>query len=187
MQEILKDKHRLKKYILAGKSTKELAIIYECSKATISEAKKRLGYLTKILKPNDRTNRKALGITNCQICNKKSNLRTCTRCANKIIKISRKKILIEQLGGKCQKCGYDKYQNVLDFHHIDPLNKKYSIGEINNDFAMLLKEVKKCQLLCTRCHREIHYEQSNTIAFIEKGKDKILQTIKNMKEKYKIN
>jgi len=186
LQEIINHKKEFKRFILEGKSVKELALIYNCSKATISEAKHRLGYLSKILRPHDKTNRKALGITQCHICNKKSSMKTCTRCANKIIKIAKKKILIEQLGGKCEICGYDKYQNALDFHHIDPNYKEYSIGEINTDFNKLLKEISKCRLLCNRCHREIHYEESGTLEFISKAKIKMDKTIENLKQKYKV-
>lgn len=184
IKEIIDDKQRLKKLILEGKTSKELSEIYNCSKSTIHEVKNRLGYLSRKLRPHDRTNRKALGITNCEICGKSGSLRTCTRCANKIIKIAKKKILIEQLGNKCEICGYDKYQNVLDFHHIDPTHKEYSIGEINIDFSKLLNEISKCRLLCNRCHRELHYEESDTLEFITKSKSKIDRTIQNLKEKY---
>ena len=184
IKEIIDDKQRLKKLILEGKTSKELSEIYNCSKSTIHEVKSRLGYLSHKLRPHDRTNRKALGITNCEICGKSGSLRTCTRCANKIIKIAKKKILIEQLGNKCEICGYDKYQNVLDFHHIDPTHKEYSIGEINTDFSKLLNEISKCRLLCNRCHRELHYEESDTLEFITKSKSKIDRTIKNLKQKY---
>lgn len=186
LQEIIKDKQKFKRYILDGKSVKELALIYDCSKATISEAKHRLGYLSKVLRPHDKTNRKALGITSCHICNKKSSMRTCSRCANKMLKIAKKKILIDRLGGKCSRCGYDKYQNVLDFHHIDPTKKEFAIGEINTNFKDLLKEITKCELLCNRCHRELHYEESGTLEFIEKGTNKLEQTILNIRRKYDI-
>lgn len=186
IQEIIRDKKRLKKLIIEGKTAKELSEIYNCSKSTIHEVKNRLGYLSNKLRPEDKTNRKALGIVGCEICGKSGSLRTCTRCANKIIKIAKKKILIEKLGNKCEICGYDKYQNALDFHHIDPEYKEYAIGEINTDFSKLLKEIDKCKLLCNRCHRELHYEESDTIGFITKSKSKIDKTIKNLKQKYKV-
>ena len=31
-----------------------------------------------------------------------------------------KALAIEYKGGKCQLCGYNKYQGALDLHHIDP-------------------------------------------------------------------
>ena len=35
---------------------------------------------------------------------------------------------IMYLGGKCQLCGYSKYQGGLDFHHVDPALKSFGIG-----------------------------------------------------------
>jgi len=73
-----------------------------------------------------------------------------------------KKELVEMLGGKCQKCGYDKYIGCLEFHHIDPNEKE---GEKEWQKTSLRKQfIKKIQegkimLLCNRCHREIHLEE----------------------------
>lgn len=36
---------------------------------------------------------------------------------------------IEYKGGKCVVCGYDKYIGALDFHHLDPNMKDYTIGD----------------------------------------------------------
>ena len=184
IKEIIKDKKRFKQHILEGKTSYELAELYGCSKSSIHEAKKRLGYLTKNLRPHDKTNRKALGITNCEICDKKSSMKTCSKCANKIIKIAKKKILIEQLGNRCEKCGYNKCQSALDFHHLDPAIKEYAIGEINTNFEKLLQEIKKCKLLCNRCHRELHYELSDSDKFTKKSEVKINRTMKSLKNKY---
>lgn len=64
-------------------------------------------------------------------------------------------------GGKCSKCGYDKYLEVLDFHHRDPRNKIYSIGALFSDRGRktIEKEISKCVLLCANCHREEHILQ----------------------------
>jgi hypothetical protein len=35
---------------------------------------------------------------------------------------------IEALGGKCIICGYNKYPEVLEFHHRDPAQKEFSIS-----------------------------------------------------------
>lgn len=63
-------------------------------------------------------------------------------------------------GGKCQKCGYDKCQGALDFHHRDPkekdfsLCKKYGCRKISD---RIKRELDKCDLLCANCHREEHW------------------------------
>lgn len=71
----------------------------------------------------------------------------------------RKEKLIEIHGGKCERCGYNKCIAALQFHHINAKNKKFGLGELGltKKWATLLKESKKCQLLCANCHAEIHY------------------------------
>ena len=61
------------------------------------------------------------------------------------------------LGGKCQICGYDKCQQALEFHHIDPNTKAFGIQEnCNRSWETVKAEIKKCALLCANCHREVH-------------------------------
>jgi endogenous inhibitor of DNA gyrase (YacG/DUF329 family) len=61
-------------------------------------------------------------------------------------------------GGKCIKCGYDKYSEVLEFHHRDPSQKEFGIGHkgITRSWENLKKELDKCDLYCANCHRELH-------------------------------
>jgi len=56
----------------------------------------------------------------------------------------------------CQRCGYDKYAGALDFHHRDPLTKKFLVG--NRALSSAVEEARKCDLICANCHREIHGE-----------------------------
>jgi hypothetical protein len=79
------------------------------------------------------------------------------RTAQKLRGYQKKKDLIKELGGKCQICGYNKNFTALDFHHKNPEEKDFVIsGKHNNSFEILLKEVRKCMLLCRNCHAEIH-------------------------------
>lgn len=71
--------------------------------------------------------------------------------------------LIEHKGGKCEICGYNKCEGALQFHHLNPKEKEFTISHINLNedefsFENLLKEVDKCQLLCANCHAEQHYK-----------------------------
>lgn len=68
-----------------------------------------------------------------------------------------KRRLIEYKGGKCQICGYNRCQDALDFHHLDPSQKDYNISGGTKSFNTLKSEVDKCILVCANCHREIHY------------------------------
>jgi Zn finger protein HypA/HybF involved in hydrogenase expression len=57
----------------------------------------------------------------------------------------------------CKKCG-DTRSYVLDFHHIDPSNKTFDLGEATKYSIPKLKiELEKCITLCRNCHSEFHY------------------------------
>ena len=69
--------------------------------------------------------------------------------------------LIDLLGGKCLKCGYDKCPEAMDFHHRDSEQKEDMVSNLLlGRFERALEEAQKCDLLCCRCHRELHAEQA---------------------------
>ncbi len=59
-------------------------------------------------------------------------------------------------GGKCQICGYDKSPAAFDFHHPDPREKEFSVSSRMTSWGAIVRELDKCVLLCSRCHREVH-------------------------------
>jgi DNA invertase Pin-like site-specific DNA recombinase len=65
--------------------------------------------------------------------------------------------LVEYKGGVCEKCNYNKCINALEFHHLDPSEKDFTISGKSWSFEKLKKEADKCILVCNRCHTEIHY------------------------------
>ena len=68
-----------------------------------------------------------------------------------------KRLCIEYKGGKCEKCGYDKYDGALDFHHLDPSKKDFDISrKKSTNIDKLKPELDKCILICSNCHRELH-------------------------------
>ena len=70
-----------------------------------------------------------------------------------------KAMLINYKGGKCVRCGYNKCQRALEFHHNDPTQKDFGISkQLNRNVAELKSEVDKCILVCSNCHAEIHQE-----------------------------
>src|SRR3990167_3247508 len=68
-----------------------------------------------------------------------------------------KTLAITYKGGKCQVCGYNKYQGALDLHHLSRDDKKFSIGEkgYTRSWEKVKAELDKCVLVCANCHREI--------------------------------
>ena len=69
-----------------------------------------------------------------------------------------KEALVEYKGGKCVRCGYSKCIDALEFHHRDPSKKDFSVSGKTWSLERLKKEVDKCDLVCSNCHREIHAE-----------------------------
>ena len=78
--------------------------------------------------------------------------------------------MVDAMGGKCQCCGYNTCKEALAFHHIDPAHKDVAFGTIRanpQSWEVLVKELKKCILVCHNCHSEIHAgvrEVPNTFA-----------------------
>jgi 5-methylcytosine-specific restriction endonuclease McrA len=71
--------------------------------------------------------------------------------------IIRKQKAVDFLGGECKICGYKKSLSALTFHHINPKEKEFEIGFIkDHSWDKVLKELKKCDLLCFNCHMELH-------------------------------
>ena len=73
-----------------------------------------------------------------------------------------KEMGVEFLGGKCSVCSYNKCITALEFHHIDPSEKDFTIGQKTNiSWDKIQNELTKCILLCSNCHRELHYNLNN--------------------------
>jgi hypothetical protein len=62
---------------------------------------------------------------------------------------------VELAGGCCQRCGYNKYQSALSFHHVYPEDKDCHPNKAlySGDPEKAWKELDKCCLLCMNCHR----------------------------------
>ena len=75
----------------------------------------------------------------------------------------RKGNLIKVLGGKCCLCGFDDFQEALEFHHVNPAEKEFTISAgYNMSWQKIKHELDKCVLLCANCHRELHNNENNS-------------------------
>lgn len=61
----------------------------------------------------------------------------------------------------CSVCG-ENHPAVLDFHHLDPEQKDIEVANaLNRGWSKfkIQKEIDKCIVLCSNCHRKLHYEE----------------------------
>lgn len=94
-----------------------------------------------------------------------SGRKRCKKCRVDAVNKKRRKnkeILVKYKGGKCEICGYDKCIDALEFHHKNPEEKEFGIGNCNiKSIERLKHEVDKCILVCSNCHRELHSDINN--------------------------
>lgn len=84
----------------------------------------------------------------------------CRRCSSEAVTAARKAhrlLLVEEAGGRCGLCGYNRFYGALEFHHRDPATKEFDISGKGQTFSLARKraEAVKCILLCSNCHREV--------------------------------
>jgi hypothetical protein len=84
----------------------------------------------------------------------------CSRCSSDAVSKRRRKvkaILVDEAGGRCGLCGYDRCVGALAFHHLDPETKTFGLAEggLARSLAEARAEAAKCILLCANCHAEV--------------------------------
>jgi hypothetical protein len=83
----------------------------------------------------------------------------CKRCAGEAVTRRLQKVkrtLVEEAGGCCAVCGYDRCIVNLHFHHVDPSTKSFALSVASGkSLAKLRAEATKCVLVCANCHGEI--------------------------------
>lgn len=63
----------------------------------------------------------------------------------------------------CVECG-ENHPSCLEFHHLDPATKDFSIGIAIGklwSWDRIQKEIAKCNCLCSNCHRKFHWEDEH--------------------------
>jgi len=88
------------------------------------------------------------------------------RIYNRVRKQILKVKAIEYKGGKCEICRGVFHPSSYDFHHIDPSKKDYQpSASLDRNWEIASLELDKCILICSNCHRELHFKlwEHNTI------------------------
>ena len=84
----------------------------------------------------------------------------CVKCRSEQVAAQRRRVklaLIEEAGGACVLCGYDRFPGALHFHHLDPRTKAFGLSRqgVYRSLARARVEAEKCALLCANCHAEV--------------------------------
>lgn len=80
---------------------------------------------------------------------------------NNLMRNKKWKDFVNLFKTKCNFCD-ENIPEILDFHHINSNKKEYDISKIKNqafneEFKLKVeKEIKKCIVVCSNCHRKIH-------------------------------
>ena len=79
-----------------------------------------------------------------------------------VLRRAMKKEAVKRHGGKCERCGYNKCIDALQFHHKDANKKEFGLANgITHSWEEYLAESMKCELLCANCHAEEHSKNNN--------------------------
>lgn len=172
------DRSELEALVKQGMSITELGVELDRSKATIRHWLKK--YDLQTLQTHRRERRRqvlqdadALSVTpatrltmTCRLHGETDFVREgsgyyrCGRCRSESVVQHRRRLkalLIEEAGGKCIICGYDRQPRALAFHHVDPAQKGFALSQkgITLSLQALRAEARKCVLLCSNCHAEV--------------------------------
>ena len=103
----------------------------------------------------------------CATCNRPFNSQRhkgtqCYACFFKKKEKTRSDKVHALVGESCWVCGYNKGvpgRRVLSFHHMNPAIKEFGLSSrecTSLRWSRVEAEIKKCALLCCRCHTEFH-------------------------------
>ena len=126
----------------------EIKRLYDTTDLTLDEISKKIGVSLTTIKRYITPNR---SFKYDETEKKKSIVRNVIFWRQKV-----KQKSVEYKGGCCEICGYSKCISALEFHHKDPNEKDFSISGKSISWDRIKKEIDKCILVCSNCHREIH-------------------------------
>ena len=77
---------------------------------------------------------------------------------NRLIERNRNWLVSYKSGKFCYCCDQCDVA-VLDFHHLN--NKKFNVVSMIRGYSIesIIEEIKKCVIVCSNCHRKIHYHK----------------------------
>lgn len=166
--------NEIRTLIDAGKSQRQISVELKIPQTSLRRKLKKLGLQTRY-----RERKIVNGKKECSKCGiekslddfyKRSDAKhlptsKCKKCSNSYYSERVKNVKIRMInykGGSCEKCRLklsNTHYSVFDFHHKDPSEKDVNFDRIKyRKWELIEKEIDKCMLLCSNCHRIIHAE-----------------------------
>jgi transposase len=164
----------LQSLVERGMSIAEIAAAVERSKATIRHWLRKHGLRThgangRRLAERNQAAKEAGRVEANMFCSKhgeamfvldRRGYYRCRRCRSASVSSRRrrlKELLVAEAGGACGLCGYSRCMAALEFHHVAPEQKAFSLSEegVTRSLARARAEAEKCVLLCANCHAEV--------------------------------
>ncbi|HEX4564520.1 MAG TPA: helix-turn-helix domain-containing protein [Solirubrobacteraceae bacterium] len=132
-------RHWLREYGLRTRQAKRLRAMRGCPERVVLDCPKH---------GSTEFRRRAAGGYRCLKCRAEAVARRRRRI---------KQILVEDAGGACVLCGYDRCVGALHFHHLQPAEKAFALSHrgVARSLARARAEARKCVLLCSNCHAEV--------------------------------
>jgi DNA-binding transcriptional MerR regulator len=161
------DRQLLERLASEGATLKEMARALDRSTATvrhwlrqwdIERNDRRRTYLPADAPRNRELHCPRHGMTTFRLDSRRSY--RCLRCRQERVAERRravKRILVSEAGGCCSRCGYDRCIAALQFHHLDPATKSFTLSKngATQSIERAREEARKCILLCANCHAEV--------------------------------
>jgi hypothetical protein len=74
-----------------------------------------------------------------------------------------RKLIAEYKDVPCKDCGVKYPPYIMDFDHLNPDEKSFTIGRavakgLNKE--IVIQEIKKCDVVCSNCHRQRTYSKA---------------------------
>jgi transposase-like protein len=168
------EEERLTRLIECGMTIREIGLTVGLSKSTVRHWMRRYGLRTRNAvgrRPEEvaRAAKEAGFLTAVMVCRRHGETDfvlegrgyyRCKRCrADGVTRRRRKlkEILVREAGGRCSLCGYSRSLRALEFHHVDPREKRLQLSAngVTLSLDVLRAESLKCVLLCSNCHAEV--------------------------------
>ena len=165
------DRHQLERLVAGGASISEMALELGCTVGLVRRHLARHG-LTSRQSDNRDAARGAVATgalsvalrcrhhgTTDHVLEGRGSYR-CKQCRGDRVAERRravKRVLVEEAGGCCVLCGYDRCEAALQFHHVDPHAKEFHLSRqgVTRSLERARAEAAKCVLLCATCHAEV--------------------------------